>query len=126
MTAWSPEFCNALVAHGHYVIRFDNRDVGLSTKFEGAKVPGRLHYVLNHLLSAPLNAPYTLADMASDAAGVLEGGRTRSARHRGSARRRGIDGRHDRAAADGWASTSCEVADVADVEQRQSALAATT
>jgi pimeloyl-ACP methyl ester carboxylesterase len=72
MTAWSPDFCNALVAHGHYVVRFDNRDIGLSTKFDGAKAPGRLRYVMNHLFHTGLNVPYTLQDMASDAAGVLE------------------------------------------------------
>ncbi|MDH3336427.1 MAG: alpha/beta fold hydrolase [Gammaproteobacteria bacterium] len=72
MTAWSPDFCNALVAHGHYVIRFDNRDIGLSTKFEGAKAPSKFRYVLNHFLHTPLRVPYSLEDMASDAAGVLE------------------------------------------------------
>ena len=72
MTAWSPEFCGALAARGHYVIRFDNRDVGLSTKFEGARAPGLLHYAMNHFLRVALKAPYTLSDMASDAVGVLD------------------------------------------------------
>lgn len=71
MTAWSPDFCNALAGHGHFVIRFDNRDIGLSTKFDGVKAPSRLHYVMNHLFHTGLNAPYSLKDMASDAAGVL-------------------------------------------------------
>jgi len=72
MTAWPVDFCNALVAHGHYVIRFDNRDIGLSTKFDGVKAPSRLRYVMHHFLNTPLRAPYSLEDMASDAAGVLE------------------------------------------------------
>ncbi len=71
MTAWSPDFCNALAARGHYVIRFDNRDIGLSTKFDGARAPGKWSYALNHFLHIPLKAPYSLEDMACDAAGVL-------------------------------------------------------
>jgi pimeloyl-ACP methyl ester carboxylesterase len=39
MIAWDEEFCVQLVNRGFYVIRFDNRDVGLSTKFEAAGVP---------------------------------------------------------------------------------------
>jgi len=72
MTAWSLDFCNALVGHGYYVIRFDNRDIGLSTKFEGAEPPSRLRYLLHHLFNSSLNAPYSLADMADDSAGVLQ------------------------------------------------------
>ncbi len=72
MIAWSVDFCEALASHGHYVIRFDNRDIGLSTKFEGARSPSRLRYLMNHILGTPLDAPYTLGDMAADAAGVLE------------------------------------------------------
>jgi len=73
MTAWTPQFCDSLAAHGHHVIRFDNRDIGLSTKFEAAKAPGRLRYLLHKVFGTRLNAPYTLDDMASDAAGVLDG-----------------------------------------------------
>ena len=39
MISWEEEFCELLVNHGFYVIRFDNRDVGLSTKFEEIGVP---------------------------------------------------------------------------------------
>ena len=72
MIAWPVDFCNALVEHGHYVIRFDNRDVGLSEKFDGMQAPSQFRYALNHLLNVPLSVPYTLEDMAADAAGVLE------------------------------------------------------
>ncbi len=72
MTAWTPDFCNALAAHGRHVIRFDNRDIGLSSKFHGAKAPSRWRYFLHHFVNAPLKAPYSLEDMADDAAGVLE------------------------------------------------------
>ena len=72
MIAWPVDLCNALAAHGHYVIRFDNRDIGLSTKFDGVRAPSRLRYALNHLFGMPMSAPYSLNDMASDAAGVLE------------------------------------------------------
>ena len=71
MTAWSPDFCESLAAHGHHVVRFDNRDIGLSTKFEGAKAPSKLRYVMHHFFRTRLKAPYSLEDMASDAAGVL-------------------------------------------------------
>ena len=42
MIAWPEEFCAGLAARGYRVIRFDNRDIGLSEKMEGARVPGPL------------------------------------------------------------------------------------
>ncbi|MEO1035716.1 MAG: alpha/beta hydrolase [Pseudomonadota bacterium] len=72
MTAWSVDFCETLAAHGHYVVRFDNRDIGLSTKFEGAPAPSRARYLLHQVFGVPIHAPYSLDDMADDAAGVLD------------------------------------------------------
>ena len=67
LTLWDEAFCAALAAKGHYVIRYDNRDVGLSTWFDDAGEPGLLD-----LLSGTTAAPYSLADMAADGAGLLD------------------------------------------------------
>ncbi len=72
MISWPADFCTALADDGHYVVRFDNRDVGLSTKFDGVRAPGRMHYLLHRVLNTKLRVPYTLDDMAADAVGVLD------------------------------------------------------
>ena len=71
LTAWPDEFVDGLVELGFYVIRFDNRDSGLSTKFEHAGTPSLTLAWLKSLLHLPLNPPYRLEDMADDAIGVL-------------------------------------------------------
>ena len=71
MTAWHPEFCMAIAEHGYFVIRFDNRDVGLSEKIAGGKVD--LLSVLSAAVAGDLpEVPYLLSDMALDAVGVLD------------------------------------------------------
>ncbi len=72
LTMYSPEFCNKLVSHGYRVIRFDNRDIGLSTKFDEAGVPdwAAISKALQQKTKPPL--PYTLDDMADDAVGLLD------------------------------------------------------
>ncbi len=70
MIAWDDEFVRALADRGHFVIRFDNRDVGLSTKFEGVPVPSPAE--LMRQTGEPPAVPYRLADMADDAAGLLD------------------------------------------------------
>jgi proline iminopeptidase len=71
LTAWPDEFVEGLVELGFYVIRFDNRDSGLSTKFEHAGTPSLTLAWLKSLLRLPLKPPYRLEDMADDAIGVL-------------------------------------------------------
>jgi proline iminopeptidase len=71
LTAWPEEFVDGLVELGFYVIRYDNRDTGLSTKFEHAGMPSLGLAWLKSLLRLPLRPPYTLEDMADDAVGVL-------------------------------------------------------
>lgn len=72
LTLWPPEFVAALVAQGYRVILYDNRDIGLSTKFEGAKVPGARGLLLKSLLRLPIRVPYHLSDMAADGIGLLD------------------------------------------------------
>ena len=77
MVLWDEEFCELLAQRGHYVIRFDNRDVGLSTKFDHAGVPNVM--ALMQPGADRSGVPYTLDDMADDAAGLLGALRIESA-----------------------------------------------
>jgi pimeloyl-ACP methyl ester carboxylesterase len=72
LLAWSDEFCENLVNHGFFVIRFDNRDVGLSTKFEEAGIPDMMEISTAYTRGERPKIPYTLEDMADDAIGVLD------------------------------------------------------
>jgi pimeloyl-ACP methyl ester carboxylesterase len=67
MIAWRDEFCAELASHGHYVVRFDNRDVGRSARIDGPTP--KLHQLV---LRSPRGAPYTLGDMAADTVGLLD------------------------------------------------------
>lgn len=72
LTLWPVELCEALVSRGFRVIRYDNRDVGLSTKFVDAPVP-QLPAVLAAVMSGQdPKVSYRLDDMAADAAGLLD------------------------------------------------------
>ena len=72
LVLWPDELCHALAAGGHYVIRFDNRDVGLSTKIEHARRPKLVRAALASMVGLKVKAPYTLDDMARDAVGLLD------------------------------------------------------
>lgn len=72
LIAWPDGFVAELVARGFRVIRFDNRDVGLSQPFDQLGVPNIPMAALLHTLRLPVKAPYQLADLARDAVGVLD------------------------------------------------------
>jgi pimeloyl-ACP methyl ester carboxylesterase len=73
MIYWDADLCKDLVARGNYVIIFDNRDVGLSTKFGETGMPNIPEIFGKLLQGEKVNPPYTLDDMADDAVALLDG-----------------------------------------------------
>lgn len=72
MIAWPEEFCQGLAARGYRVIRFDNRDIGLSQKMDGERAPHALKLAAYARLKRPLKVPYRLHDMAKDTIGLMD------------------------------------------------------
>ena len=72
LVAWPEGFVKQLVSQGFRVIRFDNRDAGLSQSFDAAGAPNIAMAAVQHLFRMPIKSAYSLADMARDAVGVLD------------------------------------------------------
>jgi pimeloyl-ACP methyl ester carboxylesterase len=70
MIVWDDGFCEALAARGYWVTRFDNRDIGKSTKID-VRPPDLMKLLLGSRPGEPIAAPYLLRDMAGDAIGLL-------------------------------------------------------
>jgi pimeloyl-ACP methyl ester carboxylesterase len=68
MIAWDEDFCAMLAERGFRVVRFDNRDIGRSTRSKAAGVAGKLDMVLGRRGTAP----YLLRDMAADTFGLMD------------------------------------------------------
>ncbi|MFX1334308.1 MAG: alpha/beta fold hydrolase [Promethearchaeota archaeon] len=79
MIQWDEAFCHELAKKGFWVIRYDNRDVGLSTKFDEAGIPDLMDLLMRVQQGEVVEAPYTLIDMAADAVGLLDALRIESA-----------------------------------------------
>lgn len=71
-TAWPEAFLAGLVERGHRVITFDNRDAGLSTKFHAAGSIDIAEAMSRAMRGDPLDAPYSIDDMALDVVGLLD------------------------------------------------------
>jgi pimeloyl-ACP methyl ester carboxylesterase len=72
MVVWDEDFLRMLAAKGVWVIRFDNRDIGLSTKFPQARTPSVAEMLLTQLTKIKFRIPYTLRDMAADTVGLMD------------------------------------------------------
>jgi pimeloyl-ACP methyl ester carboxylesterase len=67
MLAWPDELCEDLAGRGHFVVRFDNRDVGASTHLTGVRAPN-----VAQIVAKRRRPPYTVDDMADDALGLVD------------------------------------------------------
>ncbi len=119
MIHWRAEFCEQLAAAGHFVVRYDNRDVGLSTRFDAAGLPDLAAIMTQMAAGEPVSAPYTLNDMADDGIGLMDALDLPTRAHL-----RRLDGRHDRAADGDTAAAAGQECHVDHVEHRQSRTAA--
>jgi pimeloyl-ACP methyl ester carboxylesterase len=72
MVAWPQAFCLGLARRGFRVVRFDNRDVGLSTKFDQVAPVDLLAAFSRSIAGRPVEAPYSLDDMAVDTVGLMD------------------------------------------------------
>ncbi|MDG3581829.1 alpha/beta fold hydrolase [Galbibacter pacificus] len=72
MSDWPKEFCNQLVENGYFVIRFDNRDSGLSSKFDSLGKPNweKIMPYIGKCSGATL--PYSISDMSKDVTGLMD------------------------------------------------------
>ena len=73
LVAWPEAFVQGLVAKGFRVVRFDNRDIGLSTRLDHFGVPDIGKQFLRYLLRLPLKSAYLIEDMARDTLGLMDG-----------------------------------------------------
>lgn len=72
LTLWPDAFVEALAASGLHVVRYDNRDVGLSSDFDSLGVVDMNEVMMKALAGRPVDPPYTVADMAADGIGLLD------------------------------------------------------
>ncbi len=72
LVAWHEDFVESLVQRGFRVIRFDNRDIGLSENFDRFGAPKLGLDMLRFAIGMRVSSPYTLADMAADSVGILD------------------------------------------------------
>ena len=68
---WDDALCELFAASGFCAVRFDHRDIGESTQFDAA-VPDPRRVLLQRMVGAKVDAPYTLSDMAGDVAGLID------------------------------------------------------
>jgi len=69
---WDEALCEQLARRGYYVIRFDNRDTGLSTQLSEAGIPDIGQIIEARMKGEEIRPPYTIEDMADDAVGLLD------------------------------------------------------
>jgi pimeloyl-ACP methyl ester carboxylesterase len=72
LVAWPEPFVQALAQAGFRVLRFDNRDIGLSQHLDHLGMPNLLWEGVRHRFGLPVRAPYSVEDMAQDGLGVLD------------------------------------------------------
>jgi pimeloyl-ACP methyl ester carboxylesterase len=72
LVAWPPELCRAIAEAGYHVVRFDNRDAGLSSRVDDGTRRALPVELARYALGLPVRAPYRVEDMAEDAVGVLD------------------------------------------------------
>jgi len=72
MVVWDDDFCTLLAARGFHVVRFDNRDMGESTRFDDRAAPTMAQIFAASFAGKPLTPVYTLRDMAADTVGLMD------------------------------------------------------